>query len=507
VNLDVSPPQKCAGREPGFFPLACLLGFFLAVNLFTGTRYPTVWQDEGGYTDPAANANFGHGFTSSVFPGQPYGMFWAGNVPLHEFILTAWFHVFGFSLLSARAMSFFLISAAMVVLWISFRRSGLIHMNTFRFLAIVAMLCTTGLTMDYRSARPDCTTILLASLGFLAFTVSGKTRRRLILVFLGMFYPIAGLQLAAFAAFFAFVFLIFTRGKHFWDFLFLGFGIALGMGALAAFYAAHGVLHNFMLGVTQYSDLNGPHLPLFERVMRLPQILAIDKTQLGMVVVACVWLLWKRTGKFSVPTKRLGFAVVAWLFVTLAMVVTSKFPVYYAWMTIIPLTICLASYLEQVWLAQECRTYCRVALVVLAVIISTGLPLKLLVTALRWQSRDYAAMENYVRPSLADSQWFYADNVAYFAIKNSTNVVVLKPYLETITPEEKSRILVAVVDPRGVEDLQRLLGGNWKPIAQPLVSQWEATQVSSSTIRNIARRLIHNAQDADWQVCIFKRDI
>ena len=153
------------------------------------------------------------------------------------------------------------------------------------------------------------------------------------------------------------------------------------------------------------------------------------------------------------------------------------------------------------------RTCCLATVVVLAVAISTGLPLKLLVTALRWQSRDYAAMESYVRPSLADSQWFYADNVAYFAIKNSTNVVVLKPYLETITPEEKSRILVAVVDPRGAEDLPRLLGGNWKPVAPPLVSQWEATQASSPTIRNIARHLIHNAQDTDWQISIYKRDI
>ncbi len=506
MNPDDSPPQKCTGREQGIFSLACLLGVFLAVNLFTGTRYPTVWQDEGGYSDPAANASFGHGFTSSIFPGQPYGMFWAGNVPLHEFILTGWFHVFGFSLLSARAMNFFLISVAMMVLWISFRRSGLIQTNIFRLLAIVAMLCTTGLTMDYRSARPDCTAILLASLGFLAFTISGKTRRRVLLGLLGVFFPIAGLQLAAFAAFFAFVFLVFTRGKHFLDFLFLGFGIALGAGALAAFYAANGVLHNFVLGITQYSDLSGPHLPLFARLMRLPQTLAIDKTQLGMVIVACVWLACKRTRKSNASTKRLGFAVVAWLFVTVAMVVVSKFPVYYAWMTIIPLTICLASYLEQVWLAQECRTYCRATLVVLAIVISTGLPLKLLVTALRWQSRDYATMENYVHPSLADSQWFYADNVAYFAIKNSTNVVVLKPYLETITPEEKSRIHVVIVDPRAASDLSRLLGGNWKPVAPPLVSQWKAVQASSPIIRNIIRHLVHNAQDADWQICIFKRD-
>jgi hypothetical protein len=506
VNLELlSPPIRFCRREISFW--ACLSAIFIAVNLLTGTRFPTVWQDESLYTDPAANAYFGHGFTSSAFPAQPYGTFWAGNVPLPEFLLTAWFHIFGFSLLSARAMNYLLITVTMWVLWIGFKKSGLIRTTAFGLGAAFVMLCTAGITMNYRSARPDCVPILVASLAFLAFTVSSGVRRRFFLLLLGFFFPWAGLQLAVFAGIFALIFLIFTRGRHLGDFLFLGMGVALGAGALVVFFAAHGVLHNFIAGVVQYNDIGVPHKSLFQRVTGLPRTLLEDKTQTGCAVVALGWLGLKHFGKIDGPTKWLRFAAVAWVFVPAAMGTLAKFPVYYAWMTIIPLVICLASCLEQGWQTNGTRRYCRLAMALLAVCVSIGLPLKLAVTALRWHSRDYAAVQNYVNPWLGHSQWFFTDNVAYFAVKSPTNVVVLKSYLETITPEEKSRIRIAVIRPQSAADLPQLLGGSWKPVAPPLVSQWNATRDSNPIIRKAARRMIKSAQDEDWQIGIFERSL
>src|SRR5208283_4115822 len=118
-------------------------------------------------TDPGANYYFGHGFTSSAWSAQPYGQFWAGNVPLHPWALAHWFHVFGFSLASARAMNYALITAAAVVLWLAFRRIELIKTNGFGILAVVIILCCSGITMSYRSARPDCIGIFAAALVFL----------------------------------------------------------------------------------------------------------------------------------------------------------------------------------------------------------------------------------------------------------------------------------------------------------------------------------------------------
>src|SRR5258708_31606661 len=73
--------------------LLLLLSIFLAVNLATASRYPSVWMDETLYTDPAVNLLFGHGFTSTAWPAQPRDHWWAGNVPLHEFLLYGWMKV------------------------------------------------------------------------------------------------------------------------------------------------------------------------------------------------------------------------------------------------------------------------------------------------------------------------------------------------------------------------------------------------------------------------------
>src|SRR4051794_23262087 len=80
-----------------FLILAAMLAVFLAVNLATAGRAPVVWTDEVMFTDAAANAALGHGFTSTAWPFQRADATWGGNAPLHAWLLVPWLKVWGFN--------------------------------------------------------------------------------------------------------------------------------------------------------------------------------------------------------------------------------------------------------------------------------------------------------------------------------------------------------------------------------------------------------------------------
>lgn len=489
--------------EYGAIALVALVAAFLTINLITGTRSPTVWQDEVLYSDPAANLAFGHGFTSSAWPGQHYGDFWAGNVPMHQFLLAGWFKIFGFSLLSARSMNYVLISAAICCIWIACRRWGLLRTNAFSLVAALVILCGTGLTMSYRSARPDCLAILLASIAFLAFTIASTTTRRAALLGLGLLFPASGLQLAVFAAVFALFVMVWTRGKHFTDFLALGCGIFLGVVALAGFYSSLGVMGNFIAGVTKYADVGGRNLTRWERLRDVSHYLMGDKTQTVLALIAIASVLVINRGKSQ--SRLLLFGLGAWLFVSFTMTALIKYPVYYTWMAGIPLIICLFAALENAREDGTARRWSGYAVFAALLISALGLPLKLTCTLLRWPSRDQQLVENYVRPYANHGGWILTDFTAYFAVKNATNNVVLKTYLPTASDEEKSRIKIAIVPPDNGEQLATSFGGQWQPLASPLISEWKAVHDPNPVISKFARRLTSHPQDADWRLGVFEQ--
>src|SRR4051794_5004944 len=74
-----------------------LLACSLAINLATYWWHYAVWTDEVMYTDPAVNFVLDKGFISTAWYHQSENAFWAGNVPLYQFLLVGWMKCFGFS--------------------------------------------------------------------------------------------------------------------------------------------------------------------------------------------------------------------------------------------------------------------------------------------------------------------------------------------------------------------------------------------------------------------------
>ena len=110
-----------------FLHVLVVHGLFVLVNLLTAARSPTVWLDEIRFKDPAANLVEGHGLTSTAWEFQSAQELWAGNAPLHTWLLVLWIKMFGLTPTAVRAVNFVYIAIAALLLWVGVRRLGLIE--------------------------------------------------------------------------------------------------------------------------------------------------------------------------------------------------------------------------------------------------------------------------------------------------------------------------------------------------------------------------------------------
>ena len=226
------------------------LAFFLTVNLATGARYPFVWEDEVSYTDPAVNLLLGQGFTntswmhSSTLKTEFTGclMFHA----LHPFLLYLWFKVFGFSILAAaRSINYFYFAAALLLVWRSCLRLGLVASSAWRLVLLALLSCGFGTIFNFRCGRYDCLTILIAAALIYSWSVQGRILKYAAIFSLGLISSWAGLQLLPLYVFWG-ALLWFFVGKEILPrlvALFAGAGIGL-LGVLLLYYS-EGVLGRF----------------------------------------------------------------------------------------------------------------------------------------------------------------------------------------------------------------------------------------------------------------------
>ena len=234
--------------------LATILFAFLAVNLLTAARSPFVWTDEVYFADPAINLATGHGFTSTAWPYQHSGEFFAGNVPLYSFILSFWIRAFGISPTSVRSISYFFMAGAALMIWLGLARTGLVKNSFWRLAAIATILLSNEVTFCYRSARYDALGILIMSIVFVGFTMPARWARFAVAFIFGSLVPAAGLQLIIFAGVMSVMIGWFLRGRGMQYFAMLFTGIFAGMGALAWVYWQKGVLVSFVKMVLQLSS-------------------------------------------------------------------------------------------------------------------------------------------------------------------------------------------------------------------------------------------------------------
>ena len=443
---------------------------FLLVNLATGDRCPGVAIDEVTYSEPAVNLYLGRGFTSSAWYGQGRDEFWAGNVPLHAAVLFVWLKLFGFGILSIRSLNFVMISVSALLLWLAVKRLGLIRLARYRVAMVLLVHSGYGIFYSYRTARPDSICILLASAALLAYSIPHRKSRLAALGGLGVLFPIAGLQLAAFAATVGLLLLIFLRMRCFREVVTVGLGCVVGGFLLFAFYSCHGVWDAFLASTIGTHGAAGRNAGLVYKCLRWTGKMGGIR-DFSFVVLALASLLLAisfRVRRRFAWRSPLGFAIAAAVAIPAAIFLLGVYPIYYAWMGYIPVGICLCSAMatSQDVLSARFRRVAFPAVIGLACFF--GPPMILGICAVNWKDRDYRRVEEFVRSHLRDDDRVIHDGAAFYAVKTKVAAVTGRHYRKAMTPEEKDQISVLFIDPCWLEAYRKDLGGRWTECREPL---------------------------------------
>ena len=462
-------PQEATGwRSEGRWVCGLIL-VVLAVNLLTGTRCPAVWADEVIYLDPALNLLEGRGFTSSAYYVQPEGEFWAGNVPLYSGLLYVWIGLFGTTILSVRSLDYVLISAAAVLLWVAVKRLGLIARPRYRIVLLALVLLGFGVCFNYRSARPDCLCILLASSALLAASIPNRTVRLTVLGILGILLPAAGLQLVVFAGLLSLLLLPMLRGRILPEAVAMGLGCVAGGGLLFALYTYHGVWDTFLaFTMGQHSAIGAEGLSRWSLRRMIPSTLKDPSSILVLTATFTTagFALWRGRLAWRSP---LAAAVVIAIGLPAAMLLLrGVYPAYYVWMTYIPVCICLCSALsaQPPVVPRSFSRLCVPALLTAACM--AGLPSVVGLTLWQWNDRDYRHVEQLVHEHVKPGDCVYDEGAAYYAVKPRAEVQAGFRRLGTMTPQQKDRASVLVIDPGQLQGVQHSMGGQWQPASNVL---------------------------------------
>ena len=362
----VAPPQF--QRETTGVILILLA--FVLISLLVATRTPTVYCDEPGYTDPAANLYLGSGFTSTMW-GQDRHAFWAGNTPLYQGILYVCFKLFGFGLFQVRVANTFLTGVAALLIWAAIRRTNFIQEPAHRLLCLLLVLSGSVSTLTFRTGRYDATMFFVCAAVFFCCCLPAGWRGRLALVGLcSAFLPCrAGVPMLPYAGMMCLLNMLVYGFANFALMVSIGAGMLAGIAALAAFYGHFSSWHTFLEIVLPFTGIGGTGHPgtsglsvkifgqapgddtLFTCFFGNPAEFLSQKTLfdysaalLFLVVVIISFKVWRSADARS--RKFILFTVAVTLCVPPVMHLAGHFRSYYRWMTYIPLAIAVPRLLE-----------------------------------------------------------------------------------------------------------------------------------------------------------------
>src|SRR4051794_35159094 len=298
---------------------AVLVALYLALNLITADRSPTVAKDEAIFTEPALNLIHGRGFTVAGWNGQR-DHFWTGNAPLYSLALSPWLAIMPFSPRGVRSFNYVLaLGTAMLILGATIR-TGIFLTRSSRLLLFAALLCTYSISFSYRSGRYDCIGMLLFAIAYFGATLRSDRMRVGVVAIAGFLMPWAGFQLPVLGLTLSLIAILIVR-RGIGDVLLSFWAAAFaGVCALVLLYSRFGVLDEFITTITRHSIVPGAlaEPTLYNSVQqkwgRLPSVLVVDPLSLLLAAMLTIALVigWS---SLTAPVKRLASAaVLMWLF-------------------------------------------------------------------------------------------------------------------------------------------------------------------------------------------------
>jgi hypothetical protein len=457
--------NKGAPTSIGHQSTYCFCGIVLALLLYTliglliATRMPPVWNDEVQYVDPAVNLFLGNGLTSTAWARQSAHEYWAAYPPLYQFALAGWYHIFGFSLFTTRALSVVLFSAAVgVILWAAMK-SKMIGNPAVLFVLLMLLTCGYGTSVFAKSGRGDIMGMCVIAMQFAVLVLLRGWSRIILTALAGFLALMAGLQVALLGAIsFGLLFLFHrawfgTACAHAVGMLFSGLSLYLN-------FRAHGVWNKYL----SYVSGNTMTMPAAERAEFVRESLAFrglrDPSLVLLEVFALVlcFELWR--GRSLGKTSPVLFGLI---WVGLVEAIFSQLGVfarYFSYTAFMPLAGCVCVELSrqrEILTANGLR-FSRLAspLLVLACL---GYPIVVFFSWLHWDGREHGRIETFISKNVERDDVVYSICDAYYAVKPACFKHFDVHYLG-MSDSEKSEVTKVVINPEYPGRLP-FLGGQW----------------------------------------------
>ena len=448
----------------GWFLLLSVV--WLAANIATADRSPSVWQDEVSYSDPGINLATGRGWTTTTWPFQSRDEFFCSNVPLHPLALAGWVRVFGWSPTAVRSMNFAFVVLATAVLWKALYQAGIVRSIAGRLGTTVLLFGGASMAFSFRSGRPDMIAFLLTTIVF-AIVVADKGRlAHLRLLLASIFLPLAALQVLPYIAFLGLVGLLAAGRQFLLKVMLVGIGSAVGLFGWLAFLHSNGLLARFWGAVTGASSTSGG---ISTRIAEAIFGIRIDPSAHILIAVLALFVVMRvaRDGLAGLKLREpavlgilLGLGVPA--FVGFA----GKFPIYYGWMKLAPMAICVMAAWERETALPKSWPWLRRATVAFALLAAAAWPLRIAVAVLEWGSRDYAPVQAFCLAHVNSADAAVCDYQAYYPIRRQAAMTFTHNYLPVMSAADRAAVSVLVLDPQNAAEVIAGIGGSRKVTAE-----------------------------------------
>ena len=467
--------------------VGALLAAFLTINLLTASLSPTVWMDEVMLADPAINLHLFGRFVSSAWYAQSDNAFWSGYPPLYSLLLWAWLWIAPITPTGIRSLNLFLMTLACLSFWSALTSTRFVKTQAARLVFVMLLLCGFSTSFSYRSGRPDTLGVLLVSvLALLA--VSKPSGRRLAGFFcIGMLLPWAGLQLVAYVAILAALATAVT-----WKIprvsLVLAGGVVTGAAALGLLYTLQGTLASYFASAQPHTMMAAGQvapspLAIIRKMIATNDYSSFDfGTLLLLPAVGLAAWMTLREPRENRPL--LLFFLLAAIAVPPILRLLGKYPIYYFWMSFIPMSVLAAFVVDRRDSLGKLATGVAVTLIGSALLL--GLPTRIVLAFAEANGRNYEEVSAYVTSALKPDDRAYIDFAAYYPARLRAGQVYLPSYIDVMSAAERRDVNVAVLT-GGVDGaadfLAREFGGEWEiagPVYSPTVQRTLLSKVKQA---------------------------
>lgn len=436
--------------------------------------------DEVLFTDPAVNLYFGEGFIST-FWHQNSNKFFAENSQLYSYILYLWMKLFGFSLLSVRSLNCFLIAFSTFILWISVIKMNLINSKWARLGLVLFLTSSYNAVFSACNGRYDALQIMLLALFILAFSLSSRIPRFILIIIISILIPFAGINLLPYITVLCFIILIYFGFKFLKEITFIIIGIAIGALSFLAILHINSVLNDFFNGFNYLRTLRGTVIVLKDPSYYFMLIM-------GLAII--VYEIMHRTFKFK---SAIFFGCLIAMIIPIVYNITGHYPNYYSWMACIPLSVCFWSHISKYNYLYTGRYPIICGLICVCL---WGIPLFSFLTIFEWDSRNYKYVEAFCKKNISKVDWVYCNSQAYYATKKITHEVYGEEY--PFTEEEKNKISVLIIKPEMSNIYIDKFSGIWRAT--------DYIKPKKSSIIEWTKSISPKYSDL-YNLCIYKKDV